>query len=101
MVEKKKSFWGGNENKKTVFYYKDSPDKVYEYDSPELVKIRNQFKEKVLSKDKDPYSQKWQNNVFFAMVATTLSVFMTAAIVYYSDTDFGFLGSLLFLLCWV
>ena len=30
------------------------------------------------------------------MVATTLSVFMTAAIVYFSDTDFGFLGSFLF-----
>ena len=96
VVEKKKSFWGGKENKKTVFYYKDSPNKVFEYDSPELVKIRNQFKEEVLSIDKDPYSQKWQNNVFFAMVATTLSVFMTAAIVYFSDTDFGFLGSFLF-----
>jgi hypothetical protein len=66
VVEKKKSFWGGKENKKTVFYYKDSPNKVFEYDSPELVKIRNQFKEEVLSIDKDPYSQKWQNNVFFA-----------------------------------
>jgi FtsH-binding integral membrane protein len=96
VVEKKKSFWGGKENKKTVFYYKDSPNKLFEYDSPELVKIRNQFKEEVLSIDKDPYSQKWQNNVFFAMVATTLSVFMTAAIVYFSDTDFGFLGSFLF-----
>ena len=96
VVEKKKSFWGGKENKKTVFYYKDSPNKVFEYDSPELVKIRNQFKEEVLSIDKDPYSQKWQNNVFFAMVATTLSVFMTAAIVYFSDTDFGFLVSFLF-----
>ena len=96
VVEKKKSFWGGKENKKTVFYYKDSPNKVFEYDSPELVKIRNQFKEEVLSIDKDPYSQKWQNNVFFAMVATTLSVFMTAAIVYFSDTDFGVLGSFLF-----
>ena len=96
VVEKKKSFWGGKENKKTVFYYKDSPNKLFEYDSPELIKIRNQFKEEVLSIDKDPYSQKWQNNVFFAMVATTLSVFMTAAIVYFSDTDFGFLGSFLF-----
>ena len=96
VVEKKKSFWGGKENKKTVFYYKDSPNKLFEYDSPELVKIRNQFKEEVLSIDKDPYSQKWQNNVFFAMVATTISVFMTAAIVYFSDTDFGFLGSFLF-----
>ena len=96
VVEKKKSFWGGNENKKTIFFFGDSPDKVFEYNSPEFIKIQNQFKEEVLSKDKDPYSQKWQNNVFFAMVATTLSVFMTAAIVYFSDTDFGFLGSFLF-----
>ena len=96
VVEKKKSFWGGNENKKTVYYYLDSPEKIYEYDSLEIVKVRNNFKEEVLSNDKDPYSQKWQNNVFFAMVATTLSVFMTAAIVYFSETDFGFLGSFLF-----
>ena len=96
VVEKKKSFWGGNENKKTIFFFEDSPKKVFEYNSPEFIKIQNQFKEEVLSKDKDPYSQKWQNNVFFAMVATTLSVFMTAAIVYFSDTDFGFLGSFLF-----
>lgn len=96
VVEKKKSFWGGNENKKTVYYYLDSPLKIYEYDSLEIVKVRNNFKEEVLSNDKDPYSQKWQNNVFFAMVATTLSVFMTAAIVYFSETDFGFLGSFLF-----
>ena len=96
IVEKKKSFWGGNENKKTVYYYLDSPLKIYEYDSLEIVKVRNNFKEEVLSNDKDPYSQKWQNNVFFALVATTLSVFMTAAIVYFSETDFGFLGSFLF-----
>ena len=96
VVEKKKSFWGGNENKKTIFFFEDSPKKVFEYNSPEFIKIQNQFKEEVLSKDKDPYSQKWQNNVFFAMVATTLSVFMTAAIVYFSDTDFGFLRSFLF-----
>ena len=96
VVEKKKSFWGGNENKITIFFFEDSPKKLFEYNSPEFIKIQNQFKEEVLSKDKDPYSQKWQNNVFFAMVATTLSVFMTAAIVYFSDTDFGFLGSFLF-----
>lgn len=64
VVEKKKSFWGGNENKKTIFFFGDSPDKVFEYNSPEFIKIQNQFKEEVLSKDKDPYSQKWQNNVF-------------------------------------
>ena len=58
--------------------------------------VRNNFKEEVLNKDNDPYSQKWQNNVFFAIVATTLSVFMTAAIVYFSETDFGVLGSFLF-----
>lgn len=96
VVEKKKSFWGSNENKKTVYYYKDSPDKIFEYDSSEMVGIRNKFKKEILAQDSDPYSQKWQNNIFFALVATTLSVFMTAAIVYFSDTDFGFLGSFLF-----
>ena len=96
VVEKKKSFWGGNENKKTVFYYKDSPEKKFEYDSSEMVKVRNKFKKEILAQDDDPYSQKWQNNIFFAMVATTLSVYMTAFIVYFSETDFGFLGSFLF-----
>ena len=96
VLEEKKSFWGGNENKKTVFYYQNSPEKVFEYDSPEMVEVRNKFKKEVLAQDSDPYSQKWQNNIFFAMVATTLSVFMTAAIVYFSDTDFGFMGSFLF-----
>jgi FtsH-binding integral membrane protein len=96
VVEKKKSFWGGNENKKTVFYYKDSPEKKFEYDSSEMVRVRNKFKKEILAQDDDPYSQKWQNNIFFAMVATTLSVFMTALIVYFSETDFGFLGSFLF-----
>lgn len=96
VVEKKKSFWGDNENKKTVFYYKNSPEKVFEYDSSEMVEVRNKFKKEVLAQDNDPYSQKWQNNIFFAMVATTLSVFLTAAIVYFSETDFGFMGSFLF-----
>ena len=96
VIEKKKSFWGGNENKKTVFYYQDSPEKVFEYDSSEMIEVRNKFKKEVLAQDNDPYSQKWQNNIFFAMVATTLSVFMTAAIVYFSETDFGFMGSFLF-----
>ena len=96
VIEKKKSFWGGDENKKTVFFYLDSPEKLFESDSPEMVEVRKTFKKDVLANDKDPYSQKWQNNIFFAMVATTLSVFMTAAIVYFSDTDFGFMGSFLF-----
>ena len=96
VIEKKKSFWGGNENKKTVFYYQNSPEKVFEYDSPEMVDVRNKFKKEVLAQDNDPYSQKWQNNIFFAVVATTLSVFITAAIVYFSETDFGFMGSFLF-----
>lgn len=96
VVEKKKSFWSGNQNKKTVFFFKDSPEDILEFDSPEMAEIRNNFKEEVLNKDNDPYSQKWQNNVFFAIVATTLSVFMTAAIVYFSETDFGVLGSFLF-----
>ena len=96
VLEEKKSFWGSNENKKTVYYYKDSPEKVFEYDSSAMVGIRDRFKKEILTQDSDPYSQKWQNNIFFAMVATTLSVFMTAAIVYFSDTDFGFMGSFLF-----
>ncbi|MEC8864924.1 MAG: Bax inhibitor-1 family protein [Verrucomicrobiota bacterium] len=95
-VQMKKSFWGGDENKKTVYFYVDSPEKTYEADSQEMIQVHNRFKQEVLTQDHDPYSQKWQNNVFFALVATTLSVFMTAGIVYFSETDFGFLGSFLF-----
>ena len=95
-VQMKKSFWGGDENKKTVYFYVDSPEKTYEADSQEMIQVHNRFKQEVLTQDHDRYSQKWQNNVFFALVATTLSVFMTAGIVYFSETDFGFLGSFLF-----
>ena len=78
--------------KKTQYYFKDSPEVVYEENSPKVLEFRQKFKEEVLSKDHDPYSMKWQNLVILAMSLTVLSVFLTAAIVWFSSIDFGFLG---------
>ena len=78
--------------KKTQYYFKDSPEVVYEENSPKVLEFRQNFKEEVLSKDHDPYSMKWQNLVILAMSLTVLSVFLTAAIVWFSSIDFGFLG---------
>ena len=78
--------------KKTQYYFKDSPEIIYEENSPEVLEFRQKFKEVVLDKDHDPYSMKWQNMVIFAMSLTVLSVFLTAAIVWFSSIDFGFLG---------
>lgn len=81
-----------------MYYFTDAPENVFESESPEMIKIREKFKEEVLNRDNDRYSQKWQNNVFFALVGTTLSVLLTAAVVYFSETDFGYPGSFLFFL---
>ena len=66
-VQMKKSFWGGDENKKTVYFYIDSPEKTYEADSQEMIQVHNRFKQEVLTQDHDRYSQKWQNNAFLRL----------------------------------
>ena len=55
------------------------------------------FKEGVTQKDIDSYSQKWQNIVFQAMIATTLLVFLTLLVIYITNYDFGFLRLTLFI----
>tara|TARA_B100000953_G_scaffold215122_1_gene177801 strand:+ start:173 stop:607 length:435 start_codon:yes stop_codon:yes gene_type:complete len=62
-----------------------------------MLEIHKQFKEKVTQKDIDSYSEKWRNIVFQALIATTLSVFLTLLVVYITDYDFGFLGIFLFI----
>ena len=78
--------------KKTQYYFKDSPEVVYEENSPKVLEFRKNFEEQVLKNDHDPYNMKWQNMVVLAMSLTVLSVFLTAAIVWFSSIDFGFLG---------
>ena len=83
--------------KKLVFYYEKDSSITFAGDSKEMLEIHKQFKEKVTQKDIDSYSEKWQNIVFQALIATTLSVFLTLLVVYITDYDFGFLGIFLFI----
>ena len=83
--------------KKLVFYYEKDSSITFAGDSKEMLEIHKQFKKKVTQKDIDSYSEKWRNIVFQAMIATTLSVFLTLLVVYITDYDFGFLGIFLFI----
>ena len=83
--------------KKLVFYYEKDSSITFAGDSKEMLEIHKQFKEKVTQKDIDSYSEKWRNIVFQALIATTLSVFLTLLVVYITDYDFGFLGIFLFI----
>ena len=83
--------------KKLVFYYEKDSSITFAADSKEMLEIHKQFKKKVTQKDIDSYSEKWQNIVFQALIATTLSVFLTLLVVYITDYDFGFLGIFLFI----
>ena len=83
--------------KKWVFYYKKDSSITFAGDSKEMLEIHKQFKKKVTQKDIDSYSEKWRNIVFQALIATTLSVFLTLLVVYITDYDFGFLGIFLFI----
>jgi len=86
--------------KKLVFYYEKDSSITFAADSKEMLEIKKQFKEKVTQKDIDSYSDKWQNIVFQALIATTLSVFLTLLVVYITDYDFGFLGIFLLISLW-
>lgn len=83
--------------KKLVFYYEKDSSITFAGDSKEMLEIHKQFKKKVTQKDIDSYSEKWRNIVFQALIATTLSVFLTLLVVYITDYDFGFLGIFLFI----
>ena len=83
--------------KKLVFYYEKDSSITFAGDSKEMLEIHKQFKKKVTQKDIDSYSEKWRNIVFQALIATTLSVFLTLLVVYITNYDFGFLGIFLFI----
>ena len=82
---------------KLVFYYEKDSSITFAEDSKEMLEIHKQFKKKVTQKDIDSYSEKWRNIIFQALIATTLSVFLTLLVVYITDYDFGFLGIFLFI----
>ena len=87
--------FGNNDDKKTVYYYKSDPLKVFDNSSDEFKKLKDDFSNNVLSHDK--YNQEWQNVVFQAMTGTTLAVIVAGAIVAYFPTDFSFLGIFLWI----
>lgn len=85
--------FGANDEKKTIFYYKSDPSKVFDVMSDEFKKLKDDFNQNVLSHDK--YNQEWQNVVFQAMAGTTLAVIIAGTIVAYVPTDFSFLSTFL------
>ena len=87
--------FGKNDDKKTVYYYKSDPLKVFDNSSDEFKKLKDDFSNNVLSHDK--YNQEWQNVVFQAMAGTTLAVIIAGIIVAFIPTDFSFLGTFLFI----
>ena len=86
--------FGTNAEKKTIYYYKSDPSKVFDIMSDEFRKLKDDFSKNVLSHHK--YNQEWQNVVFQAMAGTTLAVIVAGTIVAYFSTDFSFLGIFLF-----
>ena len=99
-VVTKKADWlerlcGTKDEKHFVYYHKASPENTFEIKSDEYRKLKDDFNAEVVSKD--PYNQEWQNVIFQAALGTTIAVFLAAGINYVSDTDFGFLGGILFI----
>lgn len=56
-----------------------------------------QIKSFECSFDKNAYHKEWQNIIFQAVLGTATAVISTAAIVFLTDIDFGFLGGFLFI----
>lgn len=88
-------FFGAKEEKHTAYYFKHSPEKIFERESDEFRKLKDDFEKNVLPHDR--YNQEWQNIVFQALIGTTLAVLLTALINISFDYDFGFLGPILFI----
>lgn len=86
---------GQGDDKETVYYYKAEPDKTFNRYSDEFMRLILDFEKTVLPHDR--YNREWQNIVFQALLGTTVAVYLTAAIVYFTDLDFGFLGPVLFI----
>jgi len=97
--EQSPTFWekfmGANDEKKTGYYYKSEPSKIFDRNSNEFKELKDDFDKNVLHHDR--YNQEWQNVVFQAMVGTTLAVIIAGTIVAFIPTDFSFLGIFLWI----
>lgn len=87
--------FGSKDETKKMFYFTDEPFERFDKNDVRYQSIEKEFNHTVISADK--YNQEWQNTVLVALLGTTLSVLVTALIVYFSDTDFGFMGKFLFI----
>lgn len=99
IVTKKESvlsnIFGAEDEKKTVFFFNKNPDDYFDLKDKRYLAIEKEFDFEVLSFDK--YNQEWQNIVFLALLGTTSSVLLAAAVNYLFDFNFGFLGIFLFI----
>ena len=99
VVTDKKKFidkiFGAEDEKKTMYYEKSNPTELFEIESEKYKSIVDEIKSSNNFK-KDNYHQEWQNVVFQAMSATTISVISTASIVFTSSIDFSVMGGFLF-----
>jgi len=89
-------FFGPRDEKKTMYYLKSDPKKLFDSESEQYKTVINEIITGVSFK-RDTYQQDWQNIVFQAMMATTLAVLFTAGLVFSSSFNFGIMGGYLFI----
>jgi FtsH-binding integral membrane protein len=79
------------------YYHEDNPEKKIERNSPEILRMREEFKNELCQETLNTMSQKWKNMVFVGMLSTALCVYLTASFVWFSKVDYGFLKGALVL----
>ena len=90
--------WYSDRSTLNVYYYhEDNPEKKIERNSPEILRMREEFKNELCKKTLNTISQKWKNVVFVTMLSTALCVYLTASFVWFSKVDYGFLKGALIL----
>jgi len=82
---------------KVYYYHEDNPEKKLERNSPEILRMREEFKSELCEETLNTMSQKWKNVVFVSMLSTALCLYLTASFVWFSKVDYGFLKGALVL----
>ena len=77
------------------YYHEDNPEKKIERNSPEILRMREEFKNESCQETLNTMSQKWKNMVFVGMLSTALCVYLTASFVWFAKVDYGFLKGVL------
>ena len=77
------------------YYHEDNPEKKIERNSPEILRMREEFKNELCQETLNTMSQKWKNMVFVGMLSTALCVYLTASFVWFAKVDYGFLKGVL------